>query len=357
MKTIKKRMRLVVLIAIVAISTSCSKPTEGTVVLGHEITVDVATVTQKEMVQNITGYGLISSETEAILSFKVGGIIQSILVQEGQKVKKGQLLARLDVTEIEAQVIQARNGFEKARRDLNRVKRLYQDDAATLENVQDLTTAFNVAKESLRIAEFNLKFAEIRAISDGTIVSKMKNEGELVTPGAPIFFMNDTSDDKWKVEIGLADKDWVKLNEGDLATVEVDAYPGEKFEGQVMRLAQGADPTNGSYQVEVNINPEGKKFAVGLFAKATIIPSTKERYHVMPIESLVEGFGKNGFVFIPHQDTAVRKIPVQIAFITPSEAVIAQGLEGIEKVIKGGSGYLTEKSKIRIQKDPRVATN
>jgi RND family efflux transporter MFP subunit len=333
--------------ALAALLLSCSN-TETTTQGNHEVAVNLYAVESKQMTQPVYASGLLFSETEAVLSFKIGGIIQQIFAEEGDAVKKGQLLARLDLTEINAQVIQAQNGVEKAERDLGRVKSLYTDGAATLENVQDLTTALNVANEGLRIAEFNQRFAEIRAVSNGRIVRKMKNQGELVSPGMPVFFMNDTGDDQWKLQVGIADKDWVRLKEGDKATVSFDAYPETEFEGTVLRLAEGADPTNGSYQVEIQVDPKGKKFAVGLFAETKITPSQPKSYKVIPTEALVEGSGKKGFVFTMDGEDRVKKIPIEVAFILDNKMAVKSGLENINNVISAGSGYLTEYSTVKV---------
>ncbi|MGS2762899.1 efflux RND transporter periplasmic adaptor subunit [Sinomicrobium sp. M5D2P9] len=346
----KNRLKITgnhITLALAALLLSCGNNND-TAQGNHEIAVNLHAVKSKQMVQPVYGSGLLFSETEAVLSFKIGGVIQQIFVKEGDAVKKGQLLARLNLTEINAQVIQAKNGAEKADRDLARGKNLYADSVATLENVQNLTTALNMAKEGLRIAEFNQRFAEIRAVSNGRIVKKMKNQGELVSPGMPLFFMNDTGSDQWKLQVGLADKDWARLKEGDRATVTFDAYPETEFEGFVLRMAEGADPANGSFQVEIQIDPKGKKFAAGLYAEAKIIPSQPENYKVIPVEALVEGSGKNGFVFTVDGKDRVKKIPIETAFMLNNEIAVKSGLENIDKVISAGSGYLTEYSTVKI---------
>ena len=334
-------------LALPALLLSCSN-TDTTVQESHEVAVNLYTVESKQIAQPVYASGLLFSETEAVLSFKIGGILQQIFVKEGDRVKKGQLLARLDLTEINAQVTQAQNAVEKAERDLARVKNLYTDGAATLENVQDLTTALNVAREGLHIAEFNQRFAEIRAVSNGSIVRKMKNQGELVSPGMPLFFMNDTGNDQWKIKAGLADKDWVRLKGGDKATITFDAYPETEFEGTVIRLAEGADPTNGSFQVEVQVDPKGKKFAAGMYAETKITPSQPKSYKVIPVEALVDGSGKNGFVFTTNGKDGVKKIPIEAAFMLDNAIAIKSGLENIDNVITAGSGYLTEYSTVKV---------
>ncbi|MGD1889306.1 MAG: efflux RND transporter periplasmic adaptor subunit [Cyclobacteriaceae bacterium] len=114
--------------------------------------------------------GVLASESEMNLSFKVGGIVQEVLVREGQSVQRGQLLARLDLAEINAQVSQARNALKKAERDLKRAENLYRDTVATLEQAQNAQTAYEVAKANLEIVEFNQRYATVVAPVTGKIL-------------------------------------------------------------------------------------------------------------------------------------------------------------------------------------------
>ena len=102
--------------------------------------------------------GKLSAKSEAKLSFKIGGIIDRIFVSEGSSVSKGQLLARLNLSEIQAKVDQASLAMEKAQRDYDRVKSLYEDSVATLEQFQDVTTQLDLAIANLKISKFNFIF-------------------------------------------------------------------------------------------------------------------------------------------------------------------------------------------------------
>ncbi len=339
---------IIILLILTIIVIACKSEQDTKEVGSHEVPVRLATVETKKMVMPVFASGLMFSETQAILSFKTGGIIQQIYVDEGELIRKGQLLATLDLTEINAQVSQADQAVKKAKRDLDRIKSLYEDEAATLENVQDLTTVYNVSKDRHQIARFNQQFSEIRATSDGRVVKKMKNQGELVGPGVPIFYINDTSQDQWKLEVGVADKDWARLSTGDKAEIKLDAYPDYNFEGTVFRMAEGADPSNGSYLVELQLFPGDKKIAAGLFGEAKIIPSKQNTYQVIPIEALVEGFGNQGYVFIPLPDNKVKKVVIEIAFVQDNQIAVKNGLEHVQEIICSGVGYLTEISKIKL---------
>merc|ERR1711912_15282 len=112
------------------------------------VSVKVAEVEKLEKPIPVVASGVLGSESESKLSFKIGGIIAKIYVEEGQKVKAGQLLAELEKAEINAQVVQAQSGLAKAIRDLERAKSLYEDTVATLEQVQNATTAKKLQKQT-----------------------------------------------------------------------------------------------------------------------------------------------------------------------------------------------------------------
>jgi len=318
------------------------------------VPVTLAPVRQRVLAQPIAASGQLSSETEARLSFKTGGIVRRVLVREGDFVRRGQLLAALDLTEISAQVAQAEQGQTKARRDLARFGRLLADSAAPREAVENLRTAYAVAQEQVRIARFNQRYSEIRAPVAGRVVRKLLNEGELAAPGTPVLFMNATAGATWVLKAGIADKDWARLQVGDAATVLLDAYPGQEFAGQVSQLAQGADPATGTWQVEIRLRPRAEaRLATGLFARATLRPRRQATYRVVPAEALVEGEGENAFVFVPAGPgpggtTKVRKVPVQVAFLQGPDVYVRHGLDSLTRVVQRGAGFLTEYSTINV---------
>ncbi|MGA0557229.1 efflux RND transporter periplasmic adaptor subunit [Larkinella sp. VNQ87] len=298
----------------------------------------------------VVASGLVSSSEEAKLSFKVGGIIEKLYVDEGQTVRKGQLLATLNLTEINAQVSQAQFASEKAERDLNRVKALYADTAATLEQLQNATTGFDVAKQNLTIARFNQNYAQIRSTVDGTVTRRLMNEGELASAGSAVFVISSTRQSDWIVRVGVSDKDWARLKVGNSATIALEAYPGKTFTGTVKELAQAADPMNKLYDVEIRINPGAVKLAPGLFAKVSLKPAQNRSYTMVPIEAIVEGDGKDGFVFVLSDDKKhVRKLPVQIGFIDNDKVLLTNGLANTPSVVTAGSAYLTETSTVVLQ--------
>ncbi|HEY4110674.1 efflux RND transporter periplasmic adaptor subunit [Puia sp.] len=292
--------------------------------------------------------GLIASNSEARLSFKIGGIISRIFVKEGDHVVAGQLLATLDLTEINAQVQQATQSLEKAQRDETRANNLYRDTVATLEQVQNTHTQTTVASEGLRIARFNQQYAQIRAGSSGTILQKLLNEGEYASAGTAVLVFNGTAQNDWVVRFGVSDKDWAVLHKGDKAVITIDAYPDQSFTGQITKLAEGADASGGTYAVEVTLSAAGNKLAPGLFCKLQLQPAGKRSLAFIPAAALAEGDGNTGFVYTLNDDRrTVKKLPVRVAFLQGDRIAIGSGLENVREVITDGVGYLTEKAVVR----------
>lgn len=333
--------------------TACGKAPKTNTPATDTIAVTTAAVENGGRTTTLHFSGMLASSAESRPSFKIGGIISKIYVQEGDQVVKGQLLATLDLTEINAQVQQAQKAVEKAKRDLNRVKQLYNDTAATLEQYQNVTTQYEVATESLRIAQFNQQYAQIRATETGVVLKKIANEGELAGPGAPIFFISGNQQSDWVVRFGVSDKDWAVLKKGHKVQIELEAYPGKNFDGTISKTANAADPYSNTYEIEVRVNPAGQKLAVGLFSKISIqqAANTQANLRMIPVEAIVEGDGNQGFVYtISKNGYSVQKHKVQIAQIDNDKVIIASGLDGIAAVITGGVSYLNESSIIKLAK-------
>jgi membrane fusion protein, multidrug efflux system len=313
------------------------------------IAVKTVAVQTKSVAHDIVGTGMLMSKAESRLSFKTGGMIAKIYVREGDDVKAGQLLATLDMTEINSQVAQAQLGVQKSERDLQRAKNLYADTVATLETVQNATTGADIARKTLEIAQFNQKFSEIRAPRSGKVLKKIMSEGELAGPGMPIFFINEAAANTtdWVVRVGVSDRDWAALRVGNSATLTFDAYPNETFTGRVAKLADMVDPSSGTYEVEIAVSTKGKRMATGLFAHVKMQASASSPMTLIPIEALVEGNGTEGFVWILNSDNiTVKKVSVKIIQILEKEIGVS-GLT-LNSVITEGSSYLTERAKVKL---------
>lgn len=302
-----------------------------------------AALTQAQAVETS---GLLGSDNEARLSFKVGGIIKAILVKEGDPVRRGQLLATLNTTEIGAQMSQAEENFLKAQRDARRVQNLYRDSVATKEQLENSQSALVLAEKQLDIVKFNLSQSNIFATTDGVVMQKLQNAGEQVQGGTPVLHIGSTASNDWVVKCGLTDKDWARLKGGEKAEVTFDAYP-QTFEGSIKSLAQTSDPVSGLYQAEIRLHKPNARLASGLFAKAVIYPKQQTSMIVVPVDALIEGENDSAFVFVADGNRAQKK-RVSVAFLEGDKAFIRTGIGAGARVIREGSAYLADGSVIKV---------
>ncbi|MBN2012365.1 efflux RND transporter periplasmic adaptor subunit [candidate division KSB1 bacterium] len=312
----------------------------------EKIPVNVSPVLQKQLSFPIKSSGRLAPKSESKLSFKIGGIIQSINVDEGQRVQKGQLLAQLNQAEIQANVQQAQSGFDKATRDLQRVKKLYADSVATLEQVQNATTGLNIAEANLNIAKFNLQYASIHAPMDGTILKRFNEPNELISAGMPVILFSGLNKD-WVVRIGVSDRDILRVQPGDSALVTIDAFRDSIFTAQVSEIAEAADPMSGTFEIEVRLENPSLQLKAGFVASVTIIPSRKELAWIAPVEALVEGEKNRGFVYVVDQDHA-RKTPVEIIHLLGKTMALKADFSTTTRVVTEGAPYVTDQALITI---------
>lgn len=313
--------------------------------------VKIMTVNEEFVQNEIHASGQFSTDDETVLSFKTGGIVSSVFVTEGEKVKRGDLLAKLDLTEIAAQVSQAQLGLEKALRDYKRAENLYNDSVATLEQFQNAKTGLDIAAQQLNAAKFNLAYSEIRAVSDGYVLKKFANAGQTVAPGTPIFQTNGGGKSTWILKVGVSDKEWVQIKINDKAEIMTDANPEKKIIAVVRSKSESADPVNGSFTIELKVTELNQtSLASGLYGKAVIYPSERKRVWLIPYEALLDGNGNNGFVFITTDQKTATKIPVTIDGIENKVVRIRSGLKPNSQLIVSGSAYLSDQSPIAIIK-------
>lgn len=346
----KKTFVLTALLPALFFLASCGKEKKkDTLPNGQEpVPVKIISIEKKSAQNEISTSGQFTTDDETMLSFKTGGIISRILVKEGDHVKKGQLLATLDLTEISAQVNLATLGYEKAERDYKRAQNLFRDSVATLEQMQNAKTGFDLARQQLDAAQFNLKYSEIRAVSDGSILRKLANEGQVIGGGMPVFQTNSAGKSDWILKVGVSDKEWSQLRKGDKAKIFTDTG-NEAIDASVSSKSEGADPYTGAFTVELKITPgQETVIAAGMFGKATIFPSEAAPAWQIPYEALLDGNGNSGFVFITNDRKTAEKVTVQIESLNEHYVIISKGLENASQLIISGSAYLSDRSPITI---------
>lgn len=361
-------------IAALLVTAACNSNAEGRGAPAESVTpVQVADVVPVGQGATISVSGSLGTKDEVTLSFKIGGIIAKVLVDEGAKVRRGQVLAALDLREIDAMVAKATAGAEKARRDAARVERLYKDSVATLAQWQDVQTARDAAEADLRAARVNHEYATIVAPGEGVVLMRAANPGQMVGAGVPIIQFGSRGRGS-VLRAGVPDRDAVRVRVGDLAEVAFEAVPGRVFKGKVSQVGAAADPRTGLFVVEVAL--EGvAHLPSGLVGRAVIAPKStgtvlkRERKEqpspddatttaantphgtvfAIPAEALVEGDKDRGIVFtVDAVGKRAKRVDVALVGLS-GDKVLVRGLDGVSRVVRSGATWLTDSARVEIK--------
>ena len=352
-----KILRLITIMPFVVLSALSCKPDYGIDEAGplsnQPARVQTTTLVPVEDPIPVTASGTISKKSTVHLSFKTGGFVQSLRKNEGDVFAKGDTLASLDLSEIDARVEKAKQVFEKSERDLVRGRRLLSDSAATSEQLEDLETAYEVAKADYQIARFNKTHSVIIAPSDGKILQRLTESGEQKEPGQPIYKVGMG---QVIAELGVSDRDVVAMAPGDSARVRLDAYRDKEFEASITKIAEEADPATGTFTIELTIGSGDEFLKSGMIARATLYPSRPAPYYRVPMNALVEANGEFARVFIAENRQArFISLPYETiledAFTVPAGEISGPDLE----IITVGAHQLRDGNSIEIVQNAKTS--
>jgi RND family efflux transporter MFP subunit len=313
---------------------------------GAPVPVRSAPLTRGALALPVRVAGTVHPKDERLLSFKVGGLVARIQVEAGDRVRRGQVLAELDATELSAGVRQAREALAKAERDRDRARTLAAEDVAPRALAEDAETATRVAHAGAEAAEFNLRRAVLTAPDDGWVEERMAEPGEVVAPGRPVLRVSGRGRG-FVVRASLPDREVLGLRAGQPAQVTIDARPGAPVTGTVSEIARSASRGTGTYEVEVRLDPERSGDLLGGLSAKIEIAREVEVPAAVPLAALVEADGARGAVFVVDGAHA-RRVPVRIAFLQGERAVLADALPGVSGVVTEGALNLADGAAVRL---------
>ncbi len=325
---------------------------EGAGGAAPEVPVRVATVRDTLLTRSIAASGLVAAKEEIPLSFKIGGVVARVEVEEGQTVRSGEVLAALEASEIDAQVAKAQAAEDRARRDLSRAHGLFQDSVVTRTDLDGAELAASVAESDLRIVRFNQRYARIVAPAGGTILRRLADPGQTVGPGIPVLVLGAASRGQI-VRVGLVDRDAALIAPGDPAELTFSALPGVRREGKVTGVGAAASPGTGTYEAKILLDQTVALGAggpvSGLVADVLLHPSRPERLRLVPLESLVEGNGAEAGVWCLKSGGTIERRRVHLAYLGGGWAAVDSGVAAGDRIITAGAAYLTPTSRLRIE--------
>ncbi len=338
-----------------ALVAGCGDRHRASTPAGADVQVRTAPVGEEAVAEPIVASGLLAADEELPLSFKIGGVVSRVTVEEGRAVRAGDLLAVLESTEIDAGVAKARAASDKAERDFARARALFADSVVSRAQLEAAEAGRDVAAADLRAAGFNQRYAAIRAPQAGTVLRRMAEPGQLVGAGQPVLLFGGTRGGQ-VVRVGLADRDAARVQPGDSASVTFDTQAGRAIGGVVTRVGAAAAPGAGTIDVEIRLRESitlaGGVPASGLVGDVRIRPRRTESVRVVPIAALLEGDGDRGVIWSVGADGRAVRHDVRLAFFDAARAGVRSGLEDVDRVVTDGAAYLTESSTVRVTGEP-----
>ncbi|MBI5768915.1 MAG: efflux RND transporter periplasmic adaptor subunit [Verrucomicrobia bacterium] len=310
------------------------------------VNVRVAPIEQSTASPVVRAPGILARQTEADLSFPLAGLLASVTVRPGDRVKAGQELARLQLDPIEAQVAQARAAVEKLQRDLARVEKLQAERVATLENLQDTRTALTQAQAALTQAEFARNHAVLTAPAGGLVLRRSAEPNEIVAAGRPIVSFASEGDG-WIAKASLAGRDAARIALG--ATADLDDGNGNRARGKVIRIAAATDALTRTVPVDLQLDTPPAGARSGVIVSLTITPAPVGARSAVPLAALRDGQGGRAFVFVIEGNaTTVKRVAVEVEQVDGDRAYLRSTLPATQQVVISGGQYLNDGTPVKL---------
>lgn len=327
---------------------SCHGPTEETT----EETVNwirVRTVDYEKQTFALTEKfsGEVKPQKQVNLSFNIPGKIERLYFDEGDSVKKGQLLVQLEQQDYKTVRDQSLAQWEKAKRDFERSQRLWKEGSIQKQIVQDAETAFKASQAFLEAAELNLKHCLIHAPFSGHVAYRFGEERENAAPGQVIFTLMDLS--QIIVELGVPERSVGRLKEGQNANVLVQSLQEEHISGRVSHVAVSSFPNSRLFKVEIEVNNPNLDLKPGMTASVGIITDTIPDAFVFPIDVSVLRKGDR-VIFLLDGDKA-RMVVLEDYLISGENLIIRDPLPAAGQIIIDGQDVLFDRMPVIVIED------
>lgn len=307
--------------------------------------VSAVTVEPEPVEDVISASGTLTSKNTSVLSSKIMGRVSYIGVNEGDYVNQGRLLIKIESGEIAAQIHQAQAAYNNARIHFDRIKRLYDEHAATQMEMDHARLGLETAEAGLNAAKAMESYTTISAPISGLVVEKRINHGEMALPGQPLIRIDDNKN--LRLEVALNEQNILSVEPGETVRVSIDAMPDRVLMGRVSSIVPQADSRTRSFIVKIDI-PAEKGLITGMYGKALFSKGNRDAI-LVPKSSVVTMAGVSGVYIMSPEGTALFQM-VQLGQEYGDKIEVLAGLKAGDRVITGGlSGRINGRNVVLAQ--------
>ncbi len=300
-----------------------------------------------------SGTAPIEAFAEADVIAKVAGEVREVLVEEGDDVEKGQVLARLDGDRLRLELNESQARLRKLQRDFQRNQELKQKGLISEGDFEKIQYELEALQASYNLASLELDYTQIRAPIDGVVAERYIKLGNTIKVGDPVFRV--TSFEPLVAYLYVPEREYRQLAPGQPVAIDIDALGGQRIISSVTRVSPVVEPGTGTFKVTIEITDEARRIKPGMFARMSIVYDRHANALQVPRSAIVEEIGTTS-VFVVENDVAVRK-PVETGFSEEGMIEIVSGLDDDDQVITVGQVGLKADSRVNVINQPADATD
>lgn len=316
---------------------------------GRMVVVETVPAEVGSLAREVNVSGVVEPIRSIGVNSQVSGALVSVQVEEGARVGRGQVLARLDDREIAAQERSAEAEFAVRQAAYERAQRLRENQVITLTEYERDRAAYAAARAQLEQLRARRGYTVIRAPAAGVITEKQVETGDVVGPQTRLFTVGDLS--TMVVRVAVSELDVVDLAPGHRVRVQLDAFPGRELSGTVRRIFPSADPGTRLVPVEVALGPESAGIArPGFLARVSFSLGAKENVLLVPARALAGGNGSQN-VFVVEEGVATRR-SVETGLTSQGQVEVVSGVREGEAVVVIGHNALRDGAEVRVVSGP-----
>jgi RND family efflux transporter MFP subunit len=360
MRTARKILAFTVVLGATLTLSACGGSEESTTLAddGSAVPVQVAEAEAQSMPQRFRYTGTVQGVRRVPLSTKLMGRVARLTVDEGDRVRQGETLVRIDSNNVQAQKRQVQAQLREARANLQnvetnfeRIQALHERESATQKEFDDMKTRYESAQAQVeamenRLAEINdmLSYAAVTAPIDGYVVEKRIEEGALAAPGHPLLVVETI--DALKVVAQVPEYEVNRFAEGDTVAVEIGALD-RTLRGQVTEINPSGSPSSRLFRVQVVLMDELSGIKSGMYAQV-LLQKGETPTTTVPESSLVQRGQLTGLYTVSDDDRAVLRW-VRLGSHYDGRVEILSGLRAGERYIARADGRLQDGQKVTAQ--------
>jgi len=309
------------------------------------LSVSVAPALQEEVERRIEITGTLAPFEEADISIEVDGRIAEVNVDLGDRVNKGDVLARIVPSEYEWKKVQAEADLATAEADYRRTQKLFDQSVVTKQQRDEAQRKLDVARAAADLARKKLADTVLRAPFDGSVGKRLVNQGEYVRSGTAAFFLVCINPLKFKGDV--PERFAADVHTGDHVRAYTEASDNQSLVGTIVRVGPSVFSDTRSFPVEAEIDNSQGMVKPGSFARVSILTRTLHNVLTIP-ESAVVSFAGNPRVFVVQEGKARERV-IEMEGKLRDKVLVTRGLAGGERVIVSGAELLADGQPVKVR--------